>query len=78
MDRPNTVEIKKWLLDRGLTQSAVARDLGVTLEEVNGWINCRKNSCVVASWFRENGLPEMFIGAMRWTSPRKKSAREAA
>lgn len=57
-----TIEIKKWLLDKGLRQIDIARSLGVSHTTVNYIISGRFKSARVVQKLIELGCPAEFLG----------------
>ena len=55
------IEIKKWMLDQGLTQVEIAKELGVSKSLVNKCISgSRKNPDVITALV-ERGCPEKYL-----------------
>lgn len=58
----NSIEVKVWLLRRGITQVRIARELQVSKQlvwlTVNGW---ERNDRVLR-WLKEHGCPEKLLG----------------
>lgn len=58
----NTIEIKKWLLDKRLRQADIARALGVSHTTVNLIIHGRFKSRRVVQKLIDLGCPPEFLG----------------
>ena len=58
----DTVEIKVWLLRKGLTQADVARDLGVSLSLVSHYLAGRRHSRRIRGYFLSLGCPGELLG----------------
>jgi len=68
-EKVNSKAIKKWLIDKEITQMDIARDLGVSgplvYRAINGWIRTKR----VLDWLRKHGCPERYL-----EPPQKKAA----
>ena len=60
-DRMNRIEIKKWLLDQGVTQTAIARDANVSRALVSLTLKGQRRNIKVLAALRARGCPEEFI-----------------
>lgn len=57
-----TNEIKAWLVRRGITQTEIAREAGVTPGLVNRTIHGQANNRRVLRRLVTRGVPERFLG----------------
>lgn len=52
------IEIKKWLIDRGLTQAEIARKVGVSPITIHNFVKGFTTSRRIEAAFRDLGCPD--------------------
>ena len=55
------IEIKKWLIDRGLTQAEIARMVGVSPITIHNFVKGFTTSRRINEKFRELGCPDELL-----------------
>lgn len=55
------IEIKKWLIDKGLTQAEIARMVGVTPVSIHNFLKGFTVSQRINAKFRELGCPDELL-----------------
>ncbi|MBW2618506.1 MAG: hypothetical protein JRC92_06500 [Deltaproteobacteria bacterium] len=65
------IEIKKWLLEKGVVQAQIARETGMSESSVSHTISGLRRIGRVVEWLREHGCPEELLER---ETPEKKAA----
>ncbi|HOV88242.1 MAG TPA: hypothetical protein PLM79_17940 [Syntrophobacteraceae bacterium] len=69
----NRDEIRKWMIDEGVTQAQIAREARVSKALVSLVIKGERQNDLVVTLLRGHGCPEEYLAA-----PRKQKRRKAA
>ncbi|WP_457571284.1 hypothetical protein [Desulfovulcanus sp.] len=56
------LKVKIWMLEKGIRQVDIARELGITRQTVCKVISGKEKSSRVFEWLRKHGCPEPFLG----------------
>jgi len=69
----NTKAVKMWLIKNDLTQTQLAKELGITIQAVNQTIHNWRRSRTVRAHLLRKGCPEKYLGKPQ--APRKPRAK---
>jgi predicted transcriptional regulator len=56
-----TIEIRKWMLDMGISQTRIWKELGLSRSIVSRTIKGERRNQAVLDWLRGNGCPAEFL-----------------
>jgi len=61
----NTLEVKIWLLKKGIKQVDIAKELGISKATVCKVVNGKDKSSRVVNWLRQHGCPESYLSSRK-------------
>ena len=59
--KKSEIEIRKWMLDKGVLVTEVAQDLDIHYSAVTNWLRGRAVSRRITDYFRAKGCPEKLL-----------------
>jgi len=63
MNEKNARKVKAWLVEKGITQTKIATDMGLNRATIHRWIGGNVQSQRIFNYFLELGCPrEYFVG----------------
>jgi transcriptional regulator with XRE-family HTH domain len=61
-DRQSSLSVRVWLLERGLSQAEIGRQLGISKAAVNRHISGKRNNQKIDAYLLTLGIPEEYLG----------------